>query len=139
MPVPAAVRARVADRLDRYARHFLWALVPLFLVALIDLPTGWLSRDRRIDVAVLVSSAMGLWAVHTIRRLSRRVRDGTPWWPNWLLTVASVAVSLGASAGLGYLLLGSVGVIVLPSVTIVLTLVTVALGLWRRRQIRARG
>jgi hypothetical protein len=132
-------RTKVADRLDRSARHLLLAIIPTALIPAVDLPTGWLTGDRRIDIALLAAVAMALWRAYSLRRLARRLRSGEvarrPTRRRWVLSLASMAPPLALSAGIGYLIGGWVPALVVPSATIVLMAGSAAIGIRRRRRI----
>jgi hypothetical protein len=69
-----AERIKLADRFDRYSRHVLLVIVPIAVIAALDLATGWLTGDRLIDVALLGAVALALWGAYSLRRLARRFR-----------------------------------------------------------------
>lgn len=139
-PSPAE-RTQVAERFDRYARHVLLAIIPIALIAAVDLPTGWLIDDRRIDIALLAAVAMALWGAYSLRRLGSRLRAGEParrpTRRSWVLSLTSMAATLALTAVIGYLIGGWVAAVVLPSATIVLMAVSAAIGIRRRRRITA--
>lgn len=139
-PSPAE-RTQVAERFDRYARHVLLAIIPIALIAAVDLPTGWLIDDRRIDIALLAAVAMALWGAYSLRRLGSRLRTGEfarrPTRRSWVLSLTSMAATLALTAVIGYLIGGWVAAVVLPSATIVLMAVSAAIGIRRRRRITA--
>jgi hypothetical protein len=140
VPDPGPIeRSKFADRLDRSVRHLVLALIPIALIAVVDLSTGSLIDDRRIDIALLAATAMGLWGAYSLGRIAGRFRAGNVGWRNtrrqWVLQLASVAVLLGLCAGMGYLIGGWVPAVLLPAVTIVLTAGSAAVGIRRRRRI----
>src|SRR5437764_2011728 len=109
----------LAAKLARYSRHAVLGVIPLAVIAAIDLITGSLTADRRIDYALLAATAMGLWSALAQRRLARRFRSGAfPQRPTPLLVVkavASVVVSLAVSVGMGYLIGGWAFAVELPA------------------------
>jgi hypothetical protein len=131
----------MADRFDRYTRRIVLAMIPIALIAVVDLPTGWLLDDRRLDIALVAALGMGLWGVYSLRRFATRLRaDDLPARPTrrrWVGSFASLAASLALSAGLGYLIGGWLPAVLLPSATLILMAGSVAVGLRRRRRIEA--
>jgi hypothetical protein len=132
-------RTKFADRLERDARYLMLALIPIALIAIVDLSTGSLLDDRRIDIALLAGTAMAVWGAHSHRRMAERLRSGgfaeRPTRRQWVLQLASVAVLLGLCAGMGYLIGGWVPAVLLPAATIILTAGSAAVGIRRRRRI----
>jgi peptidoglycan/LPS O-acetylase OafA/YrhL len=137
--VSQASRNKFAERLNRYSRHAVLGVIPLALIAVIDLLTGSLTADRRIDYALLAAAAMGLWSAFAQRRLARRFRSGTfPQRATPMLVVkavASVLLALALGVGMGYLIGGWVLAVVLPAAATVLIAFAV---FWGRRQRRGR-
>jgi hypothetical protein len=78
-PVRTLDHERLADVFDRSARRSAVCAIPLALVALVDLATGALTGDSRLDVALLAAAAIALAAAFSLRRHSRRFRGGQPW------------------------------------------------------------
>ena len=134
-------RELAADKLEKYGRRAILALVPLAVVAVVDFATGSLGGDRRGDVALLIVVALGLWAAYNTRRLARRFRSGAL--PErakpaaWTRAAASVLVSLAFCVGVGYLLGGWTGAVLLSAVTTVLIGTAMGVGLRRRRRMGA--
>jgi hypothetical protein len=132
-------KPKLADRFDRSAHWLLLAVIPLALIALVDLPTGWLLDDRRMDSALLVFTAASLWCAHSWRRFAGRVRAGgvalRPTRRKWVLEFASVAALLAMGATMGYLIGGWAPAVAFPATTIVLTAAVVAVAMWQRRQL----
>jgi hypothetical protein len=129
------------EKLSRLAPLVVVLLIPIAIVAVVDLVTGTPIEDRRLDIAMLVACAMGVQSIFVFRRLARRIREGnvsqltgTRVVPR---SVLSFAVSLAAVAGVGYLLGGWVVAITLPAVTIASGGVSVAVGYRRRRRVNA--
>ncbi len=124
---------KLADQFDKYARYTVLAVIPIALIAVVDLATGSMTGDRRIDIASLAAATMGLWSAFSLRRLAQQFRGGnllqraTP--ALWARTVLSIAVSPGFTAGVGYLIGGWVPAVALSSATAVLTGSSVVLGL----------
>jgi hypothetical protein len=120
---PPAELTKAADRFERSSRHLLLALIPIALLAAVDLATGWLTGDRRIAIALLVATAMAVWGAYSLRWLARRFRTGDvarpPTRQSSLFLFASIAASLALSAGFGYLIGGWVLAVLIPSATIV--------------------
>lgn len=135
-------RENVANRLEKMVRHTPVLLAPFALVAVVDLVTGSVTGDSRIDVALLVAAALGLWGAYSTRQLARRLRSGnlperaTP--TAWIRAAASMLVSLAVCAGVGYLLGGWTGAVLLSAVTIALIGVALGVGIRRRRRIAGR-
>jgi len=136
--LPTAERDKLAHRFDRYARHSAVALLPIAVIALVDLATSSLLDDWRLDIGLLAAAALGLSGTVSLRRLARRLRSGevphrsTP--ALWVRAVTSTVASLDVSGGVGYLVGGTVLAIALPLATILLVGVSVGLGLRRRRR-----
>jgi hypothetical protein len=108
--VNQANRDKLAKKLNRYSRHAVLGVIPIALIAIIDLFTGSLTADRRIDYALLAAAPMGLWSAFWQRRFARRFRSGAfPERATPMLVVkavASMGVSIAASVGMGYLIGG---------------------------------
>jgi cell division protein FtsL len=136
-----AARARLADRLERYARWSLLSVAPLALIGLVDLTTGWLVNDRRFDAALLALCVLAGLSVISQRRLARRLRAGElqdrATRLQWARAVLSTLLGLTFSAGVGYLIGGPFVAILLPAVTIVLVAYSVSRGLRKRRRLQA--
>jgi hypothetical protein len=134
-----ANRDKLAEKFNRYSRHAVLGVIPIALIAIVDLFTGSLTADRRIDYALLAAAAMGLWSAYSQRRLARRFRSGAfPQRATPMLVVKAVAstlLSLAVSAGMGYLIGGWVFAVVLPVAAIVLIAIAF---IWGKRQRRAR-
>lgn len=139
-PDRAAEREAVADRLEKAGRHTVFIVIPLAVIAAVDLATGSLTGERRIDLVLLAAAAMSLWANVSIRRTARRIRSGEsferPGAARWISLVASSSVTLAFAVGVGYLIGGWVGAVVLPAFVIVVTAGSVAIGMRRRRRMR---
>jgi drug/metabolite transporter (DMT)-like permease len=124
---------------ERYGRRAWLGAVPLALIAVVDLATGDLTGDRRVDVALLAATAMVGYSTLSLRRLARRFREpekpqrATAWM--WIRGSVSLVAVFAATAGLGYLIGGTVAAIVLPSASLVLMLISVGIGLRRRREL----
>jgi hypothetical protein len=108
------------------------------LIATIDVLTGSLTANRRIDYALLAAAAMGLSSAFWQRRFARRFRSGAFAQRATAMlvvkAVASVLVSLAVSVGMGYLIVGWVFAVVLPaSATVLIAFAFI----WGRRQRRA--
>jgi cytochrome bd-type quinol oxidase subunit 2 len=140
VPAPdrTAERERVAAMFERYGRRaWLWTL-PLVVIAVVDLATGYLGAGRRIDLALLGASAMSFYSSFSIRRLGRRFRQpemptrATRW--AWMRGILSILVTLAAGAGIGYLIGGLVVAVVLPAATAAVMLFSIGLGLRLRRR-----
>lgn len=122
--------------MERYGRHIWLGIIPLALIAAVDLATGALTGDRRIDVALLAAAAMSVYSLVSQRRLARRLRDpdwpprATPWM--WVRGTASIAFSLAFCAGIGYLVGGVVAATLFVSGLVLLFLVIMVLA--RRKQ-----
>lgn len=71
-----AERAKVADRLDTMGRWMPVVMIPIALVALLDLATGWGANDRVIDLVLLGVVAFVIVDSFWLRRLARRMRSG---------------------------------------------------------------
>lgn len=116
-------------------------MAPLALIGLLDLATGWLVSDRRFDAALLALCVMAGLSVVSQRRLARRLRagelQGRATRLQWARAVLSTLLGLTFSAGVGYLIGGTVVAILLPAVTIVLVAYSVARGLRKRRRVQA--
>ena len=139
MPDPGPIeRTKFAGRLERDAGYLMLALIAIALIAIVDLSTGSLLDDRRMDVALLALTAMAFWGAHSLRRIAERLRSGDlarrPTRRQWALDLASIATLLAVCAGVGYLVGGWVAAVALPTATIVLTAAAAAVGLRRRRR-----
>src|SRR5438309_400236 len=97
--LPTVEREKLAHRFDRYARRSVVALLPIGVIALVDLATGSLLDGRRLDIGLLAAAALGLSGTVSLRRIARRIRSGelarrsTP--ALWRQTVISIVASLG--------------------------------------------
>jgi hypothetical protein len=141
VPNPGPIEhAKLADLLDRSARQVVLAIIPIALIAVVDLSTGWLLDDRRMDIALLAITAMLIWSAYSFRRRAERLRSGDfgerPTRRKWLLELASLAALLAMCAGIGYLIGDWVPAIAFPAATIVLTAGAVAVGVRRGRRRR---
>jgi hypothetical protein len=136
----AAERTRLARRFDHYARLMLLPVIPLALIAAVDLPTGWIIDDRPSDIGLLIASALGLCGAYSVRHLGRRLRTGEltrrPARRSWMLSLASMAAALAAAAGVGYLIGGWVGAAAIPLATVALMAVSFTVGIRRRKRNR---
>jgi len=118
----------------------LLGVVPLALIAVVDLATGALTGDRRVDIGLLAAAALAGTSVISQRRLARRLRAND--FPRrattaqWVRAAASILVGLAFSAGVGYLIGGWIVAILLPAVTVLLTGFGVVRGLRKRRRLR---
>jgi uncharacterized membrane protein len=134
-------RENVANRLEKMVRHTPVLLAPLALVAVVDLVTGSVTGDSRIDVVLLLAAAAGLWSAYSTRRLAGRFRrDDFPQRATplvWARAVISLAASFGFCAGVGYLIGGWVAAVVLPTAMTILIAVSFASGRRRRRRVLA--
>ena len=140
MPEPGPVdRREFADRLDRSTRYLVLAIIPIALIAVVDLTTGWLIDERRMDIALLAAVAMVLWGAYSFRRLAGRLRAGDfgrrPTRRKWVIELVETAVLLAVCAAIGYLIGGWVPAVVLPAAVIVVTAGSTAVGIRRRRRI----
>jgi hypothetical protein len=130
-------RLKAAEQIERSTRFMLFGIAGIAFVAVIDLPTAWLTGDRRIDVALLASAAMALWGVYSMRRLAGRLRANQP--PprpsgiNRVFSVAGMAAALALSAAIGYLLGGWIVAVLLPAASIIFMAAAAAVALGRRR------
>jgi hypothetical protein len=136
--VPPVDREQIAARFDRYARLSAIGVLPIGLIAAIDLVTGSLIANRRMDIALLAAAGMGFCSAISTRRLARRFRrNDFPQRPTpsaWLRSLASLGLSIALTGGIGYLLGGWLVSVVLTAVTFVLVASSVAVGLRRRRR-----
>ncbi len=136
-----AEREKLAKRFERHSRHTLFAIVPIGLIAVIDLATGSLTGDHNIDYGLLAITAMSLYSVFLLRRLAGRFRRNdfpqraTPML--WLKSIGSIVTSLAVSAGIGYLVGGWVLAVVIPMGAAVTITIAVVVGRRRRRRVRA--
>jgi hypothetical protein len=142
-PDRAAEREATANRLDKAARHIVIGVIPLAVIAVVDLASGSLMDDKRLDLVVLAGMATGLWGAFSTRKMARRIRSGEPAErPSTARLVAAIAstfLSLAFPAVVGYLVGGWVAAVVLLSFMIVLTACSIAIGLRRRRRTQALG
>jgi hypothetical protein len=137
---PTVDREQLAARFERYARLSAVGVLPIAVIAVVDLVTGSLTANRRIDVALLAAAAMGLLSAMSTRRLARRFRlNDVPQRPSrslWLRSLASLALSIAFTGGVGYLLGGWGAAIALAAVTFALIGGATLVGLRRRRRLR---
>ncbi len=142
-PDRAAEREALAGLLDKSARHMVIVVLFLAAIAAVDLATGSLLADKRLDLVLLGGTALGLWGAYSIRGTARRIRAGEPSErpsaARWAALVASYAASLAFAAAVGYLIGGWVVAVVLVSVVIVLTAFTFVIGTRRGRRMRAEA
>ena len=137
-PDRTAEREAVAARMDKAARLAAICVIPLALIAAVDLASGSLLDDKRIDLVLLAATAMALWGLFSIGGVTRRIRSGEPAerlsTAGWIAVVASCFLTLAFTAGVGFLLGGRLLAVVLVSFVIVLTGWSVARGKRRRRR-----
>jgi hypothetical protein len=134
------------DRQDQIRRFELearrWVLltlagaIPLAASAVVDLITGALIDDRRIDIALLVAVGLGIWGSLSFYALANRMKRSelpermSPLTLAWL--VFSLIVIALATAGVGYLIAGWIGVGVFLGGLVVFTAVIAAYGARQR-------
>jgi uncharacterized membrane protein len=137
-PNKAVEREKAAVQFDKGARIAAFGVISFAAIAVIDFATGSLTNDRRIDTGFLAMAALSLSGVFQLRGLARTFRSddfppkATP--TRWLAVVVSMVITLGFSGGIGYLVDGWALAIALPSITVVLTVFSIGLGLRRRRR-----
>ncbi len=129
-------RDELARRFEKYARHSALGVIPIAVLAAVDLWTGWLTGEWRVDVALLAASGMAPWSAFSFRMLARRFRAGElahkPAPARWVGYIVSLFGVLGVSAGIGYLVGGWIVGLLLPSLTVVLIAASAAVGIRRR-------
>jgi peptidoglycan/LPS O-acetylase OafA/YrhL len=124
------LRAREAgDRLEASARLTALAVVLLAALAVIDLATGSLVDEPRMDVGLLIACGLGLWGALGLLRIARRLRQG-PMPPGmsagqWVWFVGSSAVGLAVMIVVGYLFGGWWVAFGFPAAVLVTTAVVV--------------
>jgi hypothetical protein len=138
----AAEREKLARRFDKSARLAAIGLTPTLLVAVVDLATGALIDDRRLDLVLLASAGLGLSGAVSLRGFARRVRnDALPRESSpglWARTAISILASVGVSSAIGYLVGGTVLAVAVPLALLLLSGVPVAIGLRRHRRMSDR-
>ena len=131
-------RINIANRIERHTRYLVVAMGLTVVIASVDLITGWLTADRRFDIAILVAGAMGVGGIASLRQLAQQMREGLPPRPtkrSLMLSVSSVAAALVLTGVIGYLIGGWALAMILPSVTTLLVAASAAFGLWRARRV----
>ena len=144
-PDPGLERRKISARIEKHRRLSLLGAIPTACTAIADLATGWLGHEWRLDLALLLIAAMIVWSALSSRRLTRRLIAGpapvevTPM--RVMRALLPFATVLAITAGLGYLLGGTLGAILFPSWTLSTTVVVVAVavGIRRRRRRAARS
>jgi hypothetical protein len=126
------------ERLERRLRHWGLLLVPIVVVALVDLALGQPIDDSRIDVALLVAAAAGVYSVYSLHRAVGRIRGGRggeqPTTITWIKLAASLLIGLACVAGFGYLLGGWTTAIVMATFVAISTAASLVVGLMLRRR-----
>jgi hypothetical protein len=126
------------ERLAQRSLRTTLVTIPVALLALIDLLTGWpIGGIWEIDVALLVAVGMGIWGSWSLDRFARRMRKSqlpTEMTPLLLArTLFSIAATVALTGGIGYLLAGWIGAAALLALEGITTGVGVAIGLRRRK------
>jgi hypothetical protein len=130
-------QAALADTLERSARLTVLVLLPVAVLVVVDLLSASVVDDRGIDLAMLIVVALGGWSAFSLHRIASRARAGELDRPmtgfGWARFAAAWIVVAILMILAGYLAAGWWAAIALPTFTLVLTGVAVALG---RRQKR---
>jgi hypothetical protein len=136
----AAARLTALEKMERRVRRLWVLLIPLVVVAAIDLVTGEPIRDRRVDLAALTGAALQAWGHVAVTRVLRRKRSGIaeqrPSRVAYARGAASSVLSLAVSSGVGYVLFGWVGAVAILVATLVAGGLSVAAAFWIRARRR---
>jgi hypothetical protein len=132
-----AQRAENADKLEQSIRFVPVAVILGMVLVGVDLVTGAIFDDWRIDLLVLACCALGLWVFLSLRQIAGWVRTNQvpprPGPGTWVSWTAGSALSVSITAGLGYLIGGLWLAVLLPAAEIVFIAILTARSVRRRR------
>ena len=117
-------RDELANKLERSNRVVIAGLIIWMAIVVVDVFTGWMFDNRRVDLALLAACVAVVATLMLLRRVGKKLRlDAAPRRPDTRTSVATIAtlgLSVATTVLIGYLFGGWTLAIVLTTLEIVL-------------------